>query len=192
MKNCIKCLVEKDDCKFKKDKRLESGYTNICKTCATEINKKYPSDPIKEKARRKRYYDKNKDWRNELAAKYKKDNPEWHNKWRNDYQKRKRSEDVIFRLKGNLRSRVNIFIRQRGYKRGGMLDILGCDYHTVKEHLESLFKDDMSWDNYGKWEIDHIIPLCSSSIESELKALCHYKNLQPLWKEDNAVKGKIY
>ena len=30
---------------------------------------------------------------------------------------------------------------------------------TLKQHLQNLFIDDMSYDNYGKWEIDHINPL---------------------------------
>jgi hypothetical protein len=49
----------------------------------------------------------------------------------------------------------------------------------------------MSWENYGfyGWHIDHIIPLCSAKNEEELKRLCHYTNLQPLWSTDNLSKG---
>ena len=44
----------------------------------------------------------------------------------------------------------------------------------------SLFLDGMSFDNYGEWEIDHIIPIT---------AWLAIDNLQPLWKKDNAKKG---
>ncbi len=49
----------------------------------------------------------------------------------------------------------------------------------------------MSWDNHTKygWHIDHIIPLASAKTEEELKSLCHYTNLQPLWAKENLSKG---
>jgi 5-methylcytosine-specific restriction endonuclease McrA len=54
--------------------------------------------------------------------------------------------------------------------------------------MESLFKEGMTWDNYGEWEIDHIIPLSSSNSEKELNKLFHYTNLQPLWAVENLKK----
>jgi hypothetical protein len=49
----------------------------------------------------------------------------------------------------------------------------------------------MSWNNWGKWHLDHIIPLASVDLtvrENVLK-VCHYTNIQPLWAEDNIRKG---
>jgi hypothetical protein len=67
--------------------------------------------------------------------------------------------------------------------------MLGCDYQTAFKHIESRFKKGMSWDNFGDWHIDHIIPLASAKTEEELIELCHYTNLQPLWAEENLIKG---
>jgi hypothetical protein len=57
-------------------------------------------------------------------------------------------------------------------------------------HIQSLFKDGMSWDNYGDWQVDHIIPCAAfdlSNIDNQL--ICfNYKNLQPLWAIDNLIK----
>mgnify|MGYP002132731409 FL=1 len=50
----------------------------------------------------------------------------------------------------------------------------------------------MTWDNYGDWHIDHIIPLNSAQTEEDLYKLCHYSNLQPLWALDNLKKGSKY
>lgn len=47
----------------------------------------------------------------------------------------------------------------------------------------------MTWDNYGDWHVDHVVPLCSADTEEKLYELCHYTNLQPLWAADNISKG---
>jgi len=40
-----------------------------------------------------------------------------------------------------------------------MYVMLGCDIETFKKNIESQFEEEMSWENYGDWEIDHIIPI---------------------------------
>jgi hypothetical protein len=47
----------------------------------------------------------------------------------------------------------------------------------------------MTWSNYGKWEYDHIIPVSLCKSEEWVNKSCHYKNLRPLWKDDNRAKG---
>jgi len=64
----------------------------------------------------------------------------------------------------------------------------------LREHFQSLFKKGMTWDNYGKWHMDHVIPQCRFSYineEDQGFADCwSLKNLQPLWAEENFKKGK--
>ncbi len=48
----------------------------------------------------------------------------------------------------------------------------------------------MSWENYGKWHVDHILPCASFDLgkpEEQFKCF-NYKNLQPLWATDNLKK----
>lgn len=67
--------------------------------------------------------------------------------------------------------------------------------YTTKElmaHLESQFQEGMSWDNYGKWEIDHITPKSwfdfQSSNDEKFKECWALDNLQPLWMLENRSK----
>ncbi len=76
------------------------------------------------------------------------------------------------------------------------IEYLGIDICSYKKHIEAQFKEEMSWDNYGDWHIDHIIPLmyCDPkppTLEEVVKRL-HYMNTQPLWAEDNMSKGNRF
>jgi hypothetical protein len=79
--------------------------------------------------------------------------------------------------------------RTKYLKIGSCKEYLGADPTLVKEYIKKQFQPGMTWDNHGKWHIDHIIPLSSAKNEQELKQLFHYTNLQPLWKLDNLKKG---
>lgn len=64
----------------------------------------------------------------------------------------------------------------------------------LRDHLESLFTDGMSWDNHGEWHIDHIIPV-SILLEygiTDPAFINGLDNLQPLWAIDNMIKGNRY
>jgi hypothetical protein len=72
-------------------------------------------------------------------------------------------------------------------------ELLGCDIKALRHHLESKFRDGMSWGNYGQfgWHIDHIIPCAEFDLTKiEQRKMCfHYTNLQPLWAKDNHAKS---
>lgn len=190
MKQCVVCFEVKRQDDFKKDRRLISGISGYCKKCHNSKNRQYPKDEDAIRANGRRHYEKNKDARNEIASKYKKDNHEWIRTWRNNYQKERRNSDVLFRVSQNIRSRVNLIIRKnKEITSGGLKDTLGCSLLELKSHIEKRFVDGMSWDNYGEWHLDHIMPLISAKTSEELNALCHYTNMQPLWAVDNLRKG---
>lgn len=134
-------------------------------------------------------------------------NPEYDRLHKKDYINRNRTKwnksenlrhhhrmatDINYRLRKVLRSRVSSTVVLRGYSKSKKtLKLLGCSVEYLREHLEKQFLPGMSWKNYGKWHIDHIIP-CSSFDFTKLKEqqkCFHYTNLQPLWAEDNMLKG---
>jgi hypothetical protein len=92
----------------------------------------------------------------------------------------------------NLRSRLNHTL-ENGTKSKRTLELLGCTVEHLRKHLESKFKEGMTWDNYGfyGWHVDHIIPCDKFDlINPKQQEQCfHYTNLQPLWAEENFKKG---
>jgi len=98
--------------------------------------------------------------------------------------------DLNFRIKHLLRCRLRDALKENR-KPVSAVKLLGCTIPELKAHLESQFESWMSWENFGEWQIDHIIPLSSfdlRNIEEASKACC-WKNLQPLCRIENAVKG---
>ena len=79
------------------------------------------------------------------------------------------------------------------YKSGSAVKNLGCTIEQLKQHLESKFQPEMSWDNWTTdgWHIDHIKPLASFDLtdKNQLLEACHYTNLQPMWAKDNLSKS---
>ncbi len=69
--------------------------------------------------------------------------------------------------------------------------LLGCDMQFLKRHLSSKWTEGMSWENYGKWHIDHIIPCAEFDLtnQDQRNKCFHYSNLQPLWARDNHMKS---
>ena len=113
--------------------------------------------------------------------------------------KRRRSRCKECDPKGHLAAIVGNRVRQalQSDKELSSQDYLGCDMATFKTHLESQFKDGMSWDNYGDWHIDHRVPLRykldgkTPTLEEVVRRL-HYTNTQPLWASENIAKGNRY
>lgn len=67
--------------------------------------------------------------------------------------------------------------------------LLGYSAEELKSHIESKFTDNMNWENYGEWHIDHIIPVSKFSKDTPMDVVNALDNLQPLWGIDNLKKG---
>ena len=211
-KKCLKCLCEKDFNFFPK-------IGNICKECKSIYIKGYyknNKDIIKNKVGI--YYEENKEYllakqkenkknksedisayqksyreknREELKIKRKEYNDKNQDKINENRRKRYKERiksDLNFKLKKIHRNILKRVFKYKKHKRTS--ELLGYTSDELKLHLESLFKENMSWDNYGEWEIDHIIPISHFDLEntppSEVHALT---NLQPLWKIENIKKS---
>ena len=106
------------------------------------------------------------------------------------YIKQRRQIDKLYALRTNIRSRFKFELAKRGESKWIKAnEYLGCSWLELQEYLKGQFTDGMSWDNYGDWHVDHIMPLAVANNRDELIKLCHYTNLQPLWAFDNISKG---
>jgi len=102
-------------------------------------------------------------------------------------------EDPIDYLYFRAKCRIYSFSQKTGIKFTIKASILlGCDALSLWNHLQSQLKEGMTLENYGKWELDHIIPInyFDLSKPSEQHKCFNYKNLQPLWKNENWNKYK--
>lgn len=113
------------------------------------------------------------------------------------YRSKRKQNDPLYKMTITLRSRVmTAFKRKKLKKSAPSQELLGADWKIIFAHLESQFKDGMTWRNHGyghdKWHIDHKIPLASAKNKEELIKLFHYTNLQPLWQKENQSKGARY
>lgn len=111
--------------------------------------------------------------------------------YKRPYEKNKYKTDEIFRLKRLARCRYRDILKSKGFsKRLSTFKAIGCTPEYLKQYIQSLFKENMTWDNYGEWEIDHIVPLGLATNREEIEKLSHYTNLQPLWRFENRSKSK--
>lgn len=157
----------------------------------------------------KKYAEKNKEKLNEYHKQWSKDNRKelrkYHSKWRDEnrehvnektrlwYLNRRRT-DPSFRLKSNTRTAVWTCLKERNVaKYRSTFILLGYSIEELMEHLESLFTNGMTWDNYGEWHVDHKIPMSSFQFDTTedfgFKECWKLNNLQPLWGPDNLSKG---
>jgi hypothetical protein len=213
MKICNKCKSEKLLVEFPKCKTCKDGYENTCKDCKTAIAKIHYQNNIDKKKQyyldnkdryaerdkkysdtKKKYHLKHKDEIKEYYSKWREENKEILSKKQKEYKKKRqhirnaqdierRKNDPQFRILCATRGRIGQLLKQN--KTNRTTELLGCSLEIFKSHLESQFKPEMNWGNYGEiWEIDHIKP-CSSfdltDIEQQ-KQCFHYSNTQPLFK----------
>jgi hypothetical protein len=128
--------------------------------------------------------------RNKTSAEYKKNNKVSTRIYFKVYDKERKKIDVGYKMLCNLRTRLYQALKKLK-KSDSTMKLTGCTLEQLKKHIESKFKDRMSWDNYGVWHIDHIIPCAQFDLsDPEQQKICfHYTNLQPMWGEDNMRKG---
>jgi hypothetical protein len=145
---------------------------------------------------KKKWYQSNRESEILKAKEWASAHPEYVRRYRDPgynkkYNLKRRREDRLYRLSGNIRSRIAHSFKAKGWKKNSKAHkLLGCDFSTLESHLiASAIKNYGYWTDIQQYHIDHIIPLSSAKSLAELIKLNHYSNLQFLTPKDNLKKS---
>jgi len=153
-------------------KEKSKEYTKLNKNNKSEYDKKYSiKNREKIKLRNKNYRKNNKKIRALWEEKYHNKNPHIR-AWRRI-------------LKNSLRD-----LHKK--KNDKTIKLLGYSALDLKNHIEFLFTEGMSWDNYGEWHIDHIKQIVSFDKKTPSSIVNALSNLRPLWATTREINGIIY
>jgi hypothetical protein len=114
--------------------------------------------------------------------------------YRKEWHKINYNNNLHYKLSYLIRARFNVIVKNK-FKNNLYIELIGCSISNLKQHLESQFLPEMSWDNHGViWEIDHIKACASfdlTDIEQQ-KECFYYTNLQPLFKTTEIAESLGY
>lgn len=184
------------------------NYEKLKKKKKKYHKKYYKKNIIKCKENNNRWKEENPEKVKETGITYRKNNLEKLRQCSNKYYfnnvakinlrtKLRRQNESRFKLKCNISCLVSQKLRYRLFSKNkkSTWDFLPYTVEELISHLESLFTKGMTWENHGRfgWHIDHKIPDCKfnyKSVEDEEFQKCWaLSNLQPLWWQDNLIKG---
>ena len=187
-KKCTKCGEEKSFSEFTKDSRLKSGLAAACAECKRKQYKSWVLDNQENKNAYMREYRQRSEARQRVLESQRRSFQRPESKMRaREYRK-----DPQRRLHNNISRAVRLSLSADAKKGATWEKLLGYDRYELIRHLERQFTPGMSWDNYGEWHIDHIIPQAAFNFSSpnhiDFKRCWALENLQPLWAGDNISK----
>ena len=212
MRVCLGCGLSKNICQFSRDRTLRTGFKARCKSCLAEARRAYRTKHRERYLSVQRAYRKTEKYKQirrryessekgrQVISNYRRNSPKAKERFRRYKQSQKfRDWRNLYLKKPHVKLRESIRNRLRSalhgnYKKGMGVEYLGCSITELKQYLESLFSPGMSWENHGERHIDHIKPLSSVDLSDpkNLSIVCHYTNLQPLWREANLKKSNKY
>jgi len=196
---CKKCISENNKIKNKSEKAIVKRQKNYehNKELVREINKKYYIENKNKRTKYlKDYSTKNKDKINKRRNIFYKENKKELNLKRKEYVNNRIKNDLLFKIKYNIKSLIRNSIIRNGFKKKNRTnEILGCLITEFKTYIENKWEPWMTWDNYGKyngekdygWDLDHIFPSSTAVNEADVIKLNHYTNFQPLCSYVNRV-----
>lgn len=205
-KKCSKCGEVKAVDDFGSHKTGKNGRSPCCRECErkrlrlwTEQNRerKNEKNTIYRKNNLKKCKDATKKWdklnkekKRLNSKKFRDNNPERSKEIQRKSQALRRANPKN-RISSNISREMNKTLKNG--KSGRHWEIL-VDYTLPQliSHLENQFCNGMTWENYGKWHIDHKIPLSAHNFTTQndidFKKCWALSNLQPLWAKDNMSK----
>jgi len=157
----------------------------------------------------KKYYENNKEkisqyyseWKQnkkehlkEYQKKWREENKDKLRKTKREYERTRKANDPIYKLISNFRTAIYQVLKENNVdKNGHYFEVLKYTPEELINHLEKQFTDGMTWDNYGQWHVDHVIPISVHDIheigDDEFMRCWSLSNLQPMWGDENIRKS---
>ena len=142
----------------------------------------------------KKWYDENKEKWNNYIKEYREKNADKIRVVKRTYERTRKANDPIYKLISNFRTAIYQVLKENDVdKNGHYFEVLKYSPEELISHLEKQFKDEMTWDNYGTWHVDHLRPITSFNIkeigDEEFMKCWSLSNLQPMWGEENIRKS---
>jgi len=132
-----------------------------------------------------------KEWRNknpDKISKYRKkysDSESCKEDRKNWYKSMRERRPYVLAWRSVLNNTLKRFGKE---KESDTIKLLGYSALQLKEHIEYLFLDGMSWENYGEWHIDHIKMVSCFDSNTPMCIVNSLENLRPLWAKDNCSR----
>lgn len=207
--DCKPCLKKQNEQNKEKRTAYNKQYWQKTMDAQKEKSKQWrENNPERVKENMKRWLENNVEYKKQKDKEYRKANyekfKEIHRMWmKQHYHKLKNTPELSgkfaeYKIKYNTSRRIREFLGQKKSRK--CLDYVGCDLNKLRIHLETQFTDGMHWRNYGQsisqdnnkfaWHIDHRLPCNAFDLSNPIEQMAcfHYKNLQPLWWDDNISK----
>jgi hypothetical protein len=159
--------------------------------------KKYESKPQtkeRKKENHKTWSEKNRERLNEYHKEWREKNIDKHRENKRNYEKTRKHNDPIYKLIANFRTAIYQVLKENNVQKNGhYFNILQYTPNELINHLENQFTENMTWDNYGEWHVDHIKPITYFKIseigDNEFMKCWSLNNLQPMWGYENIRKS---
>jgi hypothetical protein len=193
MKKCSTCKAYKNEADFNKNRAQKGGFNAECRECQNIRGLIY-SATHKEQTRKRghNWYLAHKEYCSRIKpANWRANNLE-EARARDREKKARWLQKPENRLANCIKSVLSHSLSKgsKAYRKWGSL--VGYDAAQLKRHLEKQFLLGMSWENYGQWHIDHIIPIVAFNYNTpddlDFKRCWALNNLRPLWKFENLSK----
>lgn len=206
LKTCRKCLNSLSVSLFSLNRNFTDGMEKCCKACVKQRNAEQyaksrvkilhqkkvarAGDKVAFNERAKAYRVANIEKARGYDAAYKSKNKKALHSKTTVYVLKRKKVDSFFAMKLRLRAVVTTAFKRSGFPKSGKTsEILGCEWDSLKIHIERQFPKGMTWENRSEWHIDHIRPIATATTEDDVIALNHFTNLRPMWAKDNIAKS---
>lgn len=201
LKTCPRCGETKPLDAFGKSKGRKNGVKGFCRPCHNATNKESRGRNLEAsrqsserwraahadqaKARQRKWREDNRERFTGMVMDWRKRNPD---KVRAADEARRLTPE--WKLKRTISSRLRLLLQDKAGRK--TVDLIGYTTAELRAHLERQFQPGMTWDNYGEWHVDHIVPVASFTFtgidDPQIKRAWSLPNLRPIWAQENMRK----